>query len=136
MFRNQGLPRERDDDVTAVNRKLLGRLAFRPHPLLAIPKDNVDDVIRLYHDARSVHHLADMARIPAGEGEDSHIDARVFLIVRALGDLRADMERIGMWHSRETGQNGMVGDFCVECGLRWPCGTRQLADRTFTEDGT
>lgn len=44
------------------------------------------------------------------------------------------VQRIATWHSRESGPGGMVGDFCTECGTRWPCDTRRMADGTYTDD--
>jgi hypothetical protein len=38
------------------------------------------------------------------------------------------LQRIASWHSRETAEGGMVGDYCVECGQLWPCETRRMAD--------
>lgn len=43
------------------------------------------------------------------------------------------LQRIAGWHARETAPGGMVGDFCVECGTRWPCDTRKMADGTYVE---
>ncbi len=43
------------------------------------------------------------------------------------------LQRIAAWHSRETGAGGMVGDYCTECGNRWPCDTRRLADGTYQD---
>lgn len=40
------------------------------------------------------------------------------------------LQRIAAWHSRETAEGGMVGDFCIECGHLWPCETRRMADGT------
>jgi hypothetical protein len=38
------------------------------------------------------------------------------------------LDRIASWHSRETAEGGMVGDYCVCCGEIWPCETRRMAD--------
>lgn len=46
------------------------------------------------------------------------------------------LQRISSWHSRETADGGMVGDFCVECGHRWPCDTRRMADGTYQDEPT
>jgi hypothetical protein len=27
----------------------------------------------------------------------------------------------------------MVGDLCTECGTKWPCDTRRLADGTYVD---
>ncbi len=52
----------------------------------------------------------------------------------SLGEAQERLGRISDWHSRETGAAGMVGDYCVECGLHWPCDTRKLADGTYVDD--
>lgn len=44
------------------------------------------------------------------------------------------LQRISTWHSRETAPGGMVGDNCNECGHRWPCDTRKLADGAYNVD--
>jgi hypothetical protein len=44
------------------------------------------------------------------------------------------LQRIGTWHSRETADGGMVGDYCVECGHVWPCDTRKMADGTYEDE--
>lgn len=43
------------------------------------------------------------------------------------------LQRIGAWHSRETGPGGMVGDCCTECGNPSPCDTRKMADGTYVD---
>lgn len=44
------------------------------------------------------------------------------------------LQRIATWHSRESGPGGLVGDYCTECGARWPCATRRMADGTYVDD--
>jgi hypothetical protein len=44
------------------------------------------------------------------------------------------LDRIGDWHARETGPAGTVGDYCRECGHRWPCDTRRMADGTYVDE--
>ena len=44
------------------------------------------------------------------------------------------IDRIISWHSRETADGGMVGDYCVECGQRWPCDTRRMAEGVYEDD--
>lgn len=51
-------------------------------------------------------------------------------LLTAAFDAGDRLQRIAMWHSRESGPAGMVGDFCVECDTRWPCATRRMADGT------
>jgi hypothetical protein len=40
------------------------------------------------------------------------------------------LQRIAAWHSRETAEGGLAGDYCNECGYRWPCETWRMADGT------
>lgn len=58
----------------------------------------------------------------------THGDVR--RIMARLLDATSRLDRIADWHSRETGSAGMVGDFCNECGARWPCETRRMSDGT------
>lgn len=44
------------------------------------------------------------------------------------------LSRISGWHARETAPGGMVGDYCIECGHRWPCDTRKMADGTYVDE--
>lgn len=44
------------------------------------------------------------------------------------------LQRISAWHSREKGPVGTVGDYCTECGCRWPCDTRRIADGVYDEE--
>lgn len=55
-------------------------------------------------------------------------------LARSLGDTGDRLSRISTWHSRESGPAGMVGDFCNDCGNRWPCDTRRMADGTYEDD--
>ena len=48
-------------------------------------------------------------------------------------NLRERLARISGWHERETGPAGAVGDFCIECGNRWPCYTRRMADGIYID---
>jgi hypothetical protein len=54
-------------------------------------------------------------------------------LLSAAFDAGDRLKRLSAWHSRESGSGGLVGDFCVECGNRWPCDSRKLADGTYTE---
>ncbi len=85
-------------------------------------------------EALAAQHLLDLAGIPLGRHDDRDIDARVWLAVDLINDLRDRLSRIGTWHARETGPGGMVGDFCIECGTGWPCDTRRMADGTYQDD--
>lgn len=48
-------------------------------------------------------------------------------------DAEERLARIADWHSRERGPAGMFGDYCTECGSRWPCDTREMADGTYQD---
>lgn len=134
--------------MTAINWALLKELAVKPHPLLNIA-DDLEAQIReipiawtgeVFQQSRSVHHLLDLVGIPrevAGHPYASDLDARAWQAINEIIGLRGRLDRIVAWHARETAEGGMVGEFCVECGLRWPCDTRRMADGThedLTED--
>lgn len=125
-----------------INFDLLAELYAKPHPLLNIA-DDFEKQIRetplswigeVFQEARNVHHLLDLAGIAAGMGYASNVDARTYLAVTELGMLRDRLSRISTWHTRESGPAGMVGDFCNECGNRWPCDTSRMADGTYTDE--
>lgn len=129
-----------------INWALIEQLAVKPHKHLNIVKAGEYGVMvngkfdtgcngigEVMEEARTVQHLADLAGIPEGEGYSAHIDARVFLLFAELGRLRERLTRIVSWHARETGPGGMVGDFCTECGDRWPCDTRRMAEGTYVD---
>lgn len=46
---------------------------------------------------------------------------------------RERLDRLASWHSQETGDAGMVGSYCIECGRPWPCDSRKMADGSWTE---
>jgi hypothetical protein len=122
-----------------INYELLKRLAEKPHPLLNIA-DDLEAQIRqtpiawtgeVFTQARTAHHLLDLAGIPQRQGGRvyaSDLDSRTWLAVTALGKARGQLDRIATWHSREEFEGGLVGDHCIECGTRWPCDTRRMAD--------
>lgn len=121
-----------------INYELLRALQSRPHPLLHI-EDDLDKQLRetpvawlgeVFHQARTVHHLLDMVGIARGTGYACDLDSRAMLAVSEILTLRYRLSQIGDWHVRESAPGGMVGDFCVECGMRWPCDTRRMADGT------
>jgi hypothetical protein len=118
------------------NYPLLKRLADRPHPLLHIA-DDFEKQIReipiawtgeVFTQARTAHHLLDIVGIPRGEGYASDLDSRTWQTINLIITLRGQVDRIAAWHSRETADGGMVGDYCNECGDPWPCETRRMAD--------
>lgn len=121
-----------------INYILLGELATKPHPLLNI-EDDFEAQIRsipiawsaeVFAEARTAHHLLDMVGIPHGAGYAQDLDSRTWLAIAKINKLRGQLDRIATWHARETADGGMVGDFCTECGDRWPCETRRMADGT------
>jgi hypothetical protein len=125
-----------------VNFKLLGELAKKPHKLLNIADDfeaQIRDIPiawtgEVFQETRTAHHLLDMVGVPQGRGDRSRVDARTFLAITEISDLRERLARISTWHSREAGPAGMVGDFCTECDARWPCATRRMADGTYVDE--
>lgn len=129
-------------DVELINFDLLAQLAEKPHPLLHIADDFERQireiplawVCEIFQQARSAHHLLDMADIPTQTAYKSDLDSRAYLAIRQIIKLREQIDRIKSWHSRETGPAGTVGDYCTECGTRWPCDTWRLADGSYTDD--
>ena len=125
-------------DPEDVNWNLLRELAEKPHPLIRVT-DEVKaglhfGMVELLYAARSVHHLLDLIGVPHGLSLDTRcIDDRTLIAVRGLLNLRERLDRISRWHARESGPGGLVGDFCTECGGRWPCDTRQMADGTYQD---
>lgn len=131
-----------------INWTLIEQLATKPHKHLNIVEgaqyglmvDGVfnaacNGVNEVMEEARTVQHLCDLAGIPEGEGAYApHIDARVFLLMAETLALREQLARIAGWHSREAANGGMVGDFCVECGTRWPCDTQKMASGTYVDE--
>lgn len=125
--------------MTEINYTLLANLAEKPHPLLNIAGDFEAQIREVpiawtgevFTQARTAHHLLDMVGIP--QRDPSHVyadnlDARTWLAVTALTKARGQLDRIAAWHARESAEGGMVGHFCNECGLQWPCETRRMAD--------
>jgi hypothetical protein len=135
------------NNASDINYTLLGELAAKPHPLLNIADGDeyllrvdgkLDDccgsIGEVMQEARTAHHLLDLAGIPHGTGYARDLDARTWQLVVKTQDLGERLARIADWHARETGPAGTVGDFCVECGTRWPCDTRKMADGTYRDE--
>jgi hypothetical protein len=133
--------------MTEINWELIQRLAVKPHKHLNIVEgeqyglmvngvfDNAHNGVgEVMQEARTVQHLCDLAGIPEGSGYSANIDARVYLLVMERMELAERLGRISNWHSRETAPGGMVGDYCNECGHRWPCDTRRMTDGTYVDD--
>lgn len=136
-----------DDTATAINWTLINHLATKPHKHLNIVEgadygamidgkfDHCSNgVAEVLQEARTVHHLLDMAGIPEGHGYSAYVDARAYLLLAEVLNLRERLARIADWHSRETGPAGTVGDYCVECGERWECDTRRMAEGTYVDE--
>lgn len=117
-----------------VNWNMLKNLAERPHPLVnnewqAPDVEGATYLTEMFYEMKNVHHLLDLAGVPQGYSLDTRsADARTLIAIMALGSLRERLARISGWHARETGPAGAVGDFCTECGHRWPCDSRRMAD--------
>lgn len=124
-----------------INYDLLAQLATQPHPLLPIEADVAAQIQatplswtrELFHQARSAHHLLDLADVPRGKGHASDLDSRTYQLVMEAFTLHGRLGRIALWHRRTSGPDGLVGDYCTECGQRWPCDTRQMADGSFPD---
>lgn len=121
-----------------INFRLLKELRDREHPLLRIVPEIVDTyhvgVGEVMHEARTAHHLFDMIDIPHGEGYEHDLDARAYLAIVKILNLRERLDRITTWHARETGPAGMVGDFCIRCGDLWPCDTHRMASGSYIDE--
>jgi hypothetical protein len=128
-----------------INWSLIAELESKPHPLL-YPERPVEaaraagtelhfGVVEVLYEARAVHHLLDLAGVPQRYSLDTgDIASRMLIAVLGMGTLRERLARISGWHERETGPAGMVGGFCTECGHRWPCETRRMADGTYSDE--
>lgn len=125
------------------NFELIASLSDKPHPLLNIA-DDLEKQIRetpiawtgeVFTHARNAHHLLDIVGIPQGKGYASDLDSRTWQAINLIVGLRNRLDRIASWHSRETADGGMVGDYCTECGEVWPCETRRMADGSYEDLG-
>lgn len=59
--------------------------------------------------------------LPQGKGD---LDWRVTEAMFELTDTRMRLSSIALAHAREKlGETGLVGEFCTECGRKWPCPT-------------
>ena len=84
--------------------------------------------LELGQEAETAQQLLDFAGIhdgnPQGRGD---VDWRVAEAVLRLHEAEGRLEAIAAAHARETGPAGTVGDFCIECEMRWPCPTQAWA---------
>lgn len=132
--------------MSDINYTLLTDLATKPHPLLNIVEggeyvlkvgDELDrcsgGVGEVMQEARTAHHLLDLAGIPHGEGYAQDLDARMWQMLVKMQGVEERLSRIADWHARESGPAGTVGDYCTECGNRWPCDTRRLVEGTYVD---
>jgi hypothetical protein len=134
LLREHGYDTVSDANRKRINWDLIQSLYTKPHP----NQNHVHDpdgelpmgVGEVLQEALAAQHLLDLIGIAPGMYDDCDIDARTFLVVLEVNALRGRLDRITSWHSRESGPGGMVGDFCNECGVRWPCETRRMADGT------
>jgi hypothetical protein len=89
-------------------------------------------VVSLFRDMHPDAFIAALAHPDGGSLAVTYGD-----LAAALADLGTACDRLGRistWHSRETGEHGTVGDFCVDCGHKWPCDTRRMADGTYEDE--
>lgn len=131
--------------MAEINWTLINDLHTKPHPLVNIVdgaeycividgKHDHSYVGEVLQEASTVHHILDLAGVPRGHGYSSNEAARTFLLLAETISLRERLDRIGAWHSRETGPAGMVGDYCNECGGTWPCDTNRMAEGIYVDD--
>lgn len=126
-------------DSADVNWELLKELYDKPHPLIRV-NDAVTSglhygVTEVLYEAQAIHHLLDLIGVPPGLSLDTRdIDTRVLVAVRGYLTLSERLSRVSAWHARETGPAGTVGDYCTECGHRWPCDTRRMADGVYVDE--
>jgi len=126
--------------MAEINWKLLQDLGAKPHKHLRSIEDGETTLTvgapnyvgEVLMETRAAQHLPDLAGIPEGKGAyEVNIDARVYLAITELHDLRERLERIADWHSRVAGPGGTFDDYCRECGEPHPCDTRRMALGTY-----
>lgn len=89
-------------------------------------------VLTAFRDMSPQSYIAAVATADGGTTGVTYGD--LLAIMQDLTDVRIRILRIALWHGRETGPGGTVGDLCTECGNRWPCNTRLMADGTYIEE--
>lgn len=119
-----------------INWTLIQELSTKPHwalNIVELPPEVHVGVGEVLMEARTALHLLDLAGIAQGRERCYHenVDARVYLAITELADLRDRIERIADWHGRITGPGGTFDDYCRECGDPYPCDTRRMADGTY-----
>ncbi len=102
------------------------------NPVAASALTRVALVVGKFRDMDADATVAAFATTDGGTARLTYGDIReVLLSALNAGDR---LGRISSWHSRETADGGMVGDFCNECGAVWPCDTRRMADGTYEDE--
>jgi hypothetical protein len=81
-----------------------------------------------FSDCTDDQPFAAVMTADGGTARLTYGDARAML--RGLLGAREQLDRIASWHSRETAEGGLVGDWCNECSHKHPCETRRMADGT------
>lgn len=85
-----------------------------------------------FRDVPDDRMIAAVATNDGGVARLTYGDVRTLL--SAAFEAGDRLQRISSWHARESGPSGTVGDFCVECGTRWPCDTRRMTDGIYEDD--
>lgn len=97
-----------------------------PNPKLTEAFAMVGLICGRFRDVPREHVFAAVATADGGAAKLTYGHVRDLLTSAFEAGDR--LQCIASWHSRETGPAGTVGDQCLECGHRWPCATRRLAD--------
>lgn len=97
-----------------------------PNPKLTHAFAMVGLICGRFRDVPDDHTIAAVATADGGTARLTYGHVRDLL--SSAFEAGDRLQRIATWHGRESGPAGMVGDFCVECGTRWPCDTRRMAD--------
>lgn len=117
------------DKEPFINFELLHDLRTKPHPHPELP--NGADF--LLTEEAVAQHLLDIAGVPYEPGYRGNLGARTYLLLTEVLALRERLARISSWHSRESGQGGLVGTYCTECGQLHPCDTKRMATGTYQD---
>lgn len=85
-----------------------------------------------FRDVDPEHTIAATAAEGGGVHRLTYGDLSALL--RTLVTTEERLARVADWHARETGPAGTVGDYCTECGTRWPCDTRRIAEGIYVDE--